>query len=149
MTHRAFPHRLRCVLALFLLVFASWPASANNVPVLATSTYQIVTKINAGSQTKILMRLQFTNRSRNSLLLQEVLLADFAQPPCKALLPTSLTLRPDSPQEITQQFVVPRAELDQWQHGVHPRMILVFKTATGATIKQTIRLESVDARSGK
>lgn len=149
MTHRAFLDRLRCVLALFLFVFASGPARAANVPILATYTYQVVTKASAGSQTKILMRLQLTNSSRTSLFLQDVLLADFAQPPCKAQLPVSLTLRPDTPEEITQQFVIPRAQLDQWQHGVHPRMILVFKTAKGETIKQTIRLQGVAARSGK
>lgn len=149
MTHRAFPRRLRRVLALFLFVLASWPVRASNVPVRATYTYQVFTNTNAGSQTKILMRLQLTNLSQTSLLLQEVLLADFAQPPCKATLSAALTLRPGTPQEIVQQLLIPRAEVEQWQRGVHPRMILVFKTATGGTIKQTIRLEAIAARSGK
>jgi hypothetical protein len=146
MNHRTFCHCYGLVVALLLFTSSAQPANAANLPI--SGAYEMIQKTDLGSQTKVVMRFHFTNRGQAPLLLQALSLADFGHPPGRASLATSITLPPGSSEAITQSFVIPRLQFDQWKMGTNPRVVLELQTTTGARISQAVRLERVPAGKG-
>src|SRR5208282_2829223 len=142
MNHRTFYNYCGClVVALLLFTFDVRPAHAANLPI--SGAYEVIQKTELSSQTKVEMRFHLTNRGQAPLMLQALSLSDFGHPPGKASLATSITLPPGTSVAISQSFVIPRLQFDQWKMGANPRVVLELQTATGTRITQAVRLERI------
>jgi hypothetical protein len=147
MNHRNF--RNHYCLAVTLLMFGLGAQSANASGVRVTGSYEVVEKSNLGSRTKILLRLHLTNHEEGVLQLQKIVLWDFGHPPSGGPLGSSIALRSGTSEDTTREFVIPRGQIEQWQRGLLPRVVLELQAATGARITQAIRLSRVSARKGE
>lgn len=132
---------------LVLFAFGIQLAHANDAAI--SGSYQIVEKTDLGAQVKVVVRLHLTNHGQNPLSLKGVLLSDFAYPHTGGPRMSPVTLRAGSSQDVSQEFVIPRAEYEQWQKGLHPRVVLELQTTTGGKITQAVRLERTPAGKGK
>lgn len=148
MNHRTYCNYQCClVVALLLFTFGAQPANAAGLPI--SGAYEVIQKTDLGSQTKVLMRFHLTNHGQAPLLLQALSLSDFGHQPGKAALATAITLSPGSSQAISQSFVVPRLQFDQWKMGAQPRVVVELQTTKGARITQAVRLERIPAGKGE
>ncbi|MFZ0774667.1 MAG: hypothetical protein WCA49_00890 [Candidatus Sulfotelmatobacter sp.] len=147
MNHRTFRRTRGLVVIFLLLALGTQCASAANVPI--SGSYEVLEKTNAGSHTKILLRLHLTNHGQGLLYLQKILLWDFAHPPSASPRASSIALHAGVSEETTQEFVIPRLQFDQWQRGLRPRVVLGLQTATGTKITQAIRLDRVAGKRGE
>lgn len=128
---------------LLLLGFGLPPANAVHVPVpgsYISGSYEVVQKTDLGSRTRILLRLHLTNRGEGILYLQKILLWDFGQSPAGAPRRSLLVLHAGTSEDTTQEFTIPCSQVEQWQKGLRPRIVLELQTATGARVTQAIRL---------
>jgi hypothetical protein len=147
MNHRTFYNHYCLGVALLLFTFGAQPANAANLPI--SGTYEVIQKTDLGSQSKVVMRFHLTNRGQAPLLLQALSLSDFGHRPGRAPLATSITLPPGSSEAISQSFVIPRLQFDQWKMGASPRVVLELQTTIGTRITQAVRLERVPAGKGE
>ena len=134
------------IISLLCFLFGTFVHAAND-PV--SGSYEVVRKVTAGSQIKVQLRFHLTNRGTTSLSLLSIVIADMAQPPKGGRLAAPVKLPPGGREIVTQEFVIPRTEYDQWQRGVHPRVILQLRTTGGETLTQAVRLERVMSEKGE
>ena len=135
-----------CLFAIWLLAFGAEYASA--APAISGS-YEIASRSNTGSRTRVVLRLHLTNNGENSFLVQRILLCDFGERPAAGPSASVITLQPYVTEETTQEFVVPRSQVEQWRRGLPPRIVLTLKAGKGRTISQAIRLEHISAGKGE
>jgi len=135
------------LIGLLLCVLGAQIASAANASI--SGSYEVVEKSDLGSQVKVVVRFHLTNLGQAPVILQGVVLSDFAYPHTRAAHSSAITLPPGTVEEFTQEFVIPRAEFDQWHRGLRPKVILELKTAAGAGMTQAVRLERAAAGKGE
>ena len=142
----------RCmpVLVMLLALMASFSQGANAATARLTGSYEVAGKSNLGPQVKVSLRLHFSvkNQEAGTLRLQKVILADFGHRPV-GVASSVIALRAGTSEKLAQEFVIPRAEFEEWQRGVRPRVVLEFETAAGARVTQAVRLERVSAGKGE
>lgn len=143
MNNRIFRRDHVLVLFLVLLAFPCLRANAANPQI--SGTYEVMGKSNSGPQTKVVLRLHLTNAGPNLLYVQSVLLWDFGHAPSGGPGRPAIALPSGAQKEMTQQFVVPSTQFEQWQKGVRPRVVLNLQTAKGSKVTQAIRLTRVPA----
>ena len=146
MNHWTFRRTLILVAALFVAL-AAGSANAANLPI--TGSYEVVTKTNAGSQAKVVLRIHLTNHSQAPLYLDAIVLRDLAQAASATPGHLAVMLSSGNTEQVTQEFVIPRREFDQWRRGTLPRFVLNLKTVHGTRIRQAIRLDHMPARKGE
>lgn len=146
MNHRMFCNRYGLILAL-LLTMCALPANAANLPI--TGAYEVIQKTDLGSQTEVVLRFHLTNHGQAAVQLQALSLSDFGHHSGKTPLVASITLPPGGSQVISQSFVIPRLQFDQWKMGSLPRVVVELQTSTGARITQAVRLERVPDGKGE
>lgn len=147
MNYRTLQTFSRLITIFLLFGLGALQAATDAAPI--SGSYQVISKTDLGSHMKVLVRLEFTNHGQGALVLQEVLLSDFAHPSTGSPHTSSITLRPGIPEKTTQEFVIPRAEFEQWLRGVSPRVILQLQTATGVRTTNVVRLAGVSFRKGE
>ena len=139
---------IRCLgISLLLSIFAVPAAIAAGLSV--SGTYEIAGKSDLGSNLKVTLRFHLTNHEASDVSLQGSLLSDFAYPHSRGSLAGEITLRPGATQQVVQEFVVPRTEYEQWKRGLRPRVLLEFRTGSGARITEAVRLEQLPTGKGK
>ena len=128
---------------LFLSFLIAPAASAAGVSI--SGTYEIIQKTDAGPLVKVEVRFHLVNQQPNAMTLLGVLLSDFGYPSAKDTLAVPVILPPGASQDVTQEFVIPHAQYDQWRRGLKPKVILTLKTATGIKTNEALRLSRVSA----
>lgn len=134
-------------LGLLLSSFVAWTARGAGASI--SGTYEITEKSEAGSQVKIVVQFHLTNYESSPVSVQAIALSDFAYPHTTGTQDAPVTLRPGTTQDISREFVIPRAEYDQWKRGLRPRVILTLQTATGTRMSEALRLERPAAGKGE
>lgn len=147
MNHRTFGNGYCFVVALVLSTLCTLPANAANLPI--SGAYEVIQKTDLGSQTKVVVRFHLTNHGQAPVQLQALSLSDFGHPSGRASLAASVTLPPGGSQVISQSFLIPRLQFDQWKMGALPRVVVELQTTTGAKITQALRLQRVPAGKGE
>jgi hypothetical protein len=127
------------------LLLASWTWGANAAPARLSGSYEVIGKSRVGAGMKVSLRFHLKNQGPETLHLQKVTLADFGHRPAGVAGGVAIALQPGSSQEMIQEFVIPRQELEEWQKGVRPRVVLEFGSAQGARVTEEVRLERVTA----
>lgn len=146
MNHRIFDNRYWLAVTLLLLGLGVQFANAGNAAI--TGSYDVIERTNLGSQTKIMMRLKLTNHEQGALYVQKILLWDSGYPPIGTPRSSSIALHSGA-SEVTTEFVIRRAQADQWRKGLLPRIVLELQTAKGTKMTEVIRLGRVPARKGE
>lgn len=147
MKHRKTRHYCWLSLALLLFTFGALSAGATATPI--SGSYEVIQNTGLGSQTRVQVRFHLINNGTSLLYLRRLLLSDFSHPPSGASLTQPLALRPGATGETTQEFSIPRLQLDQWKKGVLPRIVLELETTTGARTTLAIRLEHAPVKEGE
>lgn len=139
-------HRISCnhcwiTVTVLLFGLGTQCAYASGVPI--TGSYEVIEKTDLGSRTKVLLRLHLMNHNQGELYLRKIVLWDFGYPPCGAARASSIALHSGTSENVVQEFVIPRLQLEQWQRGLLPRVVLELQTTTGARITQALHLGRV------
>ena len=137
----------RLCLGLLLASFVAWTASGAGASI--SGTYEITEKTDVGSLVKVVVQFHLTNHEASAVSLQGMELSDFAYPHANGTQAAPVTLRPGATQDISREFVIPRAEYDQWKRGLRPRVILTLQTATGTKMNEALRLDRAAAGKGE
>jgi hypothetical protein len=106
-----------------LFVFGAPLAIAGNGPLISGS-YEVLQDANLGSQQQIRMRIQLLNHGSSDLSIQNMTLWDFSHPDQGGSRACAITVRAHTSAETIQQFVIPRADYQEWKRGMRPRLVL-------------------------
>lgn len=93
------------------------------------------------AQVQVQLQLHLVNRSFRDLHIQHITLWDFAHPSKGGSQACSLVVHSAASISTTQQFTVPRAELDLWKRGTRPRVVLELATPNGRPSTAVVRLD--------
>ena len=110
-----------CLLAIAALsIFFAGAAQASDAIQLSGS-YKIVAKADRAAQTQVKLQLHLVNRGAHDLHIQRITLWDFSHPTKGGSQACSLVVASAASADTTQEFTLPRAELDLWRRGARPR----------------------------
>ena len=128
-------------------------ALAGSAPVLSGS-YSVVQKKPVGSRVQVRMYIHLVNHGSSDLSIQRMTLWDFSHPEKGGSAACALTLRANASADMTQEFIVPRLDYQQWQKGFRPRFVLQLaapERAAGRSTKSTaiVRLDRSSGQEGK
>lgn len=99
-----------------------------------------------GAPVNVKVQLHLVNRASRDLHIQRITLWDFSHPSKGGTHSCSLVLHSSATATTTQQFTIPRSELDLWKRGTRPRVVLELAAPNGHPSTAVIRL---DRASGK
>jgi hypothetical protein len=149
-------HMKRKTIPIFnsLLVIFGLAASAMALPPASaipevSGRYEVIQETEKGGQAQVQIRLQLTNRSIRDLHIQHMTLWDFSHPSKDGTRLCSLVVRSSASAITTQEFIIPRAELDLWKRGTRPRVVLDLATPDARPSTLTVRLSPLSSRNGR
>ncbi|HTZ45973.1 MAG TPA: hypothetical protein VMH20_00170 [Verrucomicrobiae bacterium] len=122
-------------------------ASAANPAI--TGSYQVIQTTDLGSQIKVTLRLELASHGQTPVNVVGLLICDFAHAAVGGRQTAAITLRPGISTELTQQVIIPRAEYEQWQRGVRPRVLLKLQGSAGVSFTQVVRPSHVAVGKGE
>ncbi len=147
MKYQAFRNYLCLSLALLFVTLGALHVNAAAVPI--SGSYEVTQESALGSQVKVLVRFHLTNHGTGMLSLRRLLLSDFSHPPAGASLAQPIALPSGVTEDTSQEFSIPRLQLNQWKKGVLPRAVLELESSTGVRTTLAIRIEPVPVREGQ
>jgi hypothetical protein len=136
----------RLMIVAGVLVFVLGVARATDSNFL-TGSYQLLQKIDLGSQTHVRIQLHLTNRGQHDVRIQRFTVWDFSHPTKGGSQAGSIVVRALASVDTTQEFTIPRSEYELWNRGTRPRIILEVQTPDGRKTTQVVRLDRVQGGS--
>jgi len=111
-----------------------------------SGSYEVLQKLNVGSQTRLRLRVRLTNHGQNDLNIQRFTLQDFSHAVRGGSQACALSMGAKTSLETTQEFMIPRANYELWQRGTRPRLVLEAQGPSGHKITEVVRLDPVPGR---
>lgn len=111
-----------------------------------SGSYQVVQTTQAGSQSRVQLRVRLSNQRSEDLRIQRIALWDFSHPARESMRACSLLVHGGSFADTTQEFTVLRSEYESWQHGKGPRLLLEVLLPSGRTTTEAIQLSAISSR---
>lgn len=136
-----------CLLLIVALSAFSLGQTAASGPPHLSGTYKLTEKANKAGQTQIELQLHVVNYGARDLHIQRITLWDFSHPSKGGTKPCSFVVHAAASANTTQEFTIPRAELDLWKRGARPRVVLALAMPDGHLSTAVVRLDR--APSGK
>ena len=138
--------RCKCLLAaLGLLMMTAQFSQASDVAKVSGS-YEVLQKLNVGSQTRVRLRVRLANDGSQELKIQRLTLQDFSHAVRGGAQGCALTLGAKASVETTQEFTIPRADFALWQRGTRPRLVVETQKPSGHKVTEVVRLDPVPGR---
>ncbi len=136
---------IRTCKGLLVLTLLAISARASDSSQLSGS-YEVTHKSELGAQTRVELRIHFTNRGSRGLSIERLILRDFPSVREGASQPCSIVLPPHDSTVVTQAFTVRRSEYELWAHGSKPRLVLKLKTPGAPETTKVLRLDRFSHR---
>lgn len=136
---------------LCLIVVAAFvwiPAADANDAAALSGTYQVIHKAESGGQARVQLQIHLVNCGSRDLRIQRMTFWDSSHAAKGATQNLSLVVGSANSADTTQEFILPRAEYEQWKRGTRPRLVLEVATPQGRTTTQVIHLGRTVGRNG-
>ena len=135
----------QCLTVTAALIFASVLLTpplghASDVARLSGS-YQIVQKTADSAHTRVQLHLRLTNPGPRDLHIQRLTLWDSPHPERGGTQKCSLFLHAGASLNTTQEFTISRPNLDLWNRGTRPRLVLELLGSSGRVTTAVVRLD--------
>ncbi len=111
-----------------------------------SGSYQVTQKRDRGAQSSVRLVFRLTNQGEGNLSIQRIALWDFSHPRREAMRTCSLIIPKGGSTETTQEFNVPRAELESWRGANGPRLLLEVRLPSGRTTTEVVHLHAAPGR---
>jgi hypothetical protein len=145
MISRIFRRRNCCLATAVWLAIALQFVQAADVKHLSGS-YQVAQKTDRGAQSSVRLVFRLTNQGEGDLSIQRIALWDFSHPGREAMRPCTLVIPRGSSTETTQEFTVPRSELESWRGANGLRLLLEVRLPSGRMTTEVVHLNAAPGR---
>jgi hypothetical protein len=136
-----------CLLMIIGLAAASVAVPQPGTAPPLSGSYKIIkSEKNGQTEAQVTVQLHLVNRTPRDLHIQRMTLWDFSHPLKGGTHACSLVVHSSASAGTTQQFTIPRSELDLWKRGTKPRLVLELAAPNGHPSTAVVRL---DRASGK
>jgi hypothetical protein len=138
--------RCKCLLAALGLLMATAPFGHAGDVAKVSGSYEVLQKLNVGSQTRVRLRVRLTNDGAKEFQIQRLTLQDFSHSVRGGAQKCALTVGAKASVETTQEFTIPHADYALWQRGTRPRLLLEAQSPSGHKVTEVVRLDPVPGR---
>jgi hypothetical protein len=125
-----------------LLVLTIGFAHANDISHLSGS-YQVIRKTDLGSQTRVRLQLQLSNRGQRDLQIQRITFWDPPHHPGARARACSLLVHPGSSASTTQEFTLQRSQYRSWARGTRLTLLVAVEGPGGRKATELVRLDRI------
>ena len=117
-------------------------ARANVVPHLSGS-YRVVQKAHLGSQTRVLLQVQLTNRGARDLRIERMTLWRSSHPAQGGARTSPFVIRNGASTSTVQEFTIPRSEYRSLSHGASLTLLIAVEGPEGRKATELVRLDAI------
>ncbi|HEX8817216.1 MAG TPA: hypothetical protein VF753_17105 [Terriglobales bacterium] len=114
-----------------------------------SGAYQLLQKTDQGAKTRVRLQVRLVNHGQRDLHVQRVTLWDSRHPEKGATQACSIVIPAGRSADITQQFVIGHPEIELWQRGSAPRLVLEMQSPNGRRTTESVRLSQTSGRKGE
>lgn len=134
--------RIANLLVFALLILTIGFARANAVSNLSGS-YRVIQKANLGSETRVRLQLQLSNRGARDLRIQSITLWSSSHPEQAGTKSSPFVIRTGASTSTTQEFTIPRSQYRSLNRGTPLTLLIAVEGPEGQKATELVRLDPI------